>query len=187
MDILNLSEKWKEQGDALFKFPAQIQTDTRLTETTRGFLTTVGLPKSAAPSVNFGISENRLLNVNQHYGMKSGKLDNFLVIGHNGSGDPICIDVASGDEITYLNHDNSFQQIWINSSAWQLSHSLLVYKIFYTSLINLVDVNDFSLRKFADTEFAELQKRVPTNRHSSIRPRYFLANRIRCPTLGEEQ
>jgi hypothetical protein len=79
------------------------------------------------------------------------------VIGYNGSGDPICIDVQTGKEIVYLNHDRSFERVRMNETIEHFSRSLLAYKLFYTSLLNLTDPDDFSLRKFSDTEFLQLQ------------------------------
>src|SRR5438045_7955542 len=72
------------------------------------WLTTVGLPKWAAPSLDFGEgSELRLPTVR---GLLPGARDlpaeeRFRVIGGNGSGDPVAIDVAEKGAIVYLNHD----------------------------------------------------------------------------------
>lgn len=157
MDIASLIEKWAEQGETLIPFPSNILTDGRINDATRTFLTTCGLPESAAPSLDFPIRQDALLTVNQYFRLQWEEMDDYLVIGHNGSGDPICINAASKNEIVYLNHDNSFEPVWMNSTVWQFCRSLLAYKIFYASLLNLTDPNDFSTRRFSDAEFLRLQ------------------------------
>lgn len=52
----------------------------------------------------------------------------YVVIGSNGSGDPICLDVGAESAVVYLNHDNNFERVWINSSVHQLAGSLLRYR-----------------------------------------------------------
>jgi hypothetical protein len=158
MDIPTLIEKWAEQGETLIPFPSNILTDRRLNDATRSFLAVCGLPESAAPFLDFPIRQDALLTVNQYFHLQGEQLDIYLVIGHNGSGDPICINAASNNEIVYLNHDNSFELVWMNSTVWQFCRSLLAYKIFYVSLLNDTDPNDFSTRRFSDTEFLQVQE-----------------------------
>jgi len=157
MDLAALNEKWSDQEESFITFPAGALTHPLLTENTRTFLTTYGLSESVAPSLNFAAGPNSLLTVNQYYRIDWEGLDDYLVIGHNGSGDPLCIDLRRDNEIVYLNHDYSFERVWINTTVVQLSRSLLTYKLFNTSLLNLTDPNDFSMRKFSDAEFSLLQ------------------------------
>ncbi len=46
----------------------------------------------------------------------------------------------------------------MNTTVEQLSHCLLLYKLFYTSLINATDPDDFSIRKFTNEELNKLRK-----------------------------
>ena len=39
-------------------------------------------------------------------------LNNYLMFGSNGCGDPVCIDLSGQGEIVYLNHDNYFERIY---------------------------------------------------------------------------
>jgi hypothetical protein len=157
MDLTALTEKWAAQGEELHPFPMMSVTHPQLSEATRTYLVTVGLPEQAAPSLDFPIHPVMLQTPNQYFRIAWEGLDKYLVIGHNGSGDPVCIDLATGNEIVYLNHDNSFERIFINTTIEQFSHSLLLYKLFYASLINATDPNDFSIRKFTDGELNDLQ------------------------------
>jgi hypothetical protein len=157
MDIPLLVQKLTEHGEAPVSFSQKIMADNRVKDTTRTFLTTCGLPQSAAPGLSFGVNQDTLLTVNQRLRLNWADLDDYLVIGSNGSGDPICISIASGDQIVCLNHDNLFEPVFMNSSVWQLCEILLRYRIFYKSLLNPVDQSDFSVRKFSDNEFTQLQ------------------------------
>jgi hypothetical protein len=157
MELTGLTEKWREQGETLITYSAGALTNTHLTEATRTFLTSCGLPESAAPFLEFMAPQETLPTVPQYYRIEWDGLNEYLVIGYNGSGDPICIDVETGNEIVYLNHDRSFERVRINATIEQFSRSLLAYKLFHASLVNLADLDDFSLRKFSDTEFTQLQ------------------------------
>ena len=157
MDLTTLIEKWTSEGDKLHPFPATALTHTHLSEATRTYLSAAGLPKQAAPSLEFLIDPAILQTPNQYFRISWEGLDDYLAIGHNCSGDPICIDLTSGNEIVYLNHDNSFERIFMNTTVEQLSRCLLLYKLFYTSLINATDPDDFSIRKFTDEELNNLR------------------------------
>lgn len=50
----------------------------------------------------------------------------YRVIGSNGSGDPVTIDTTNG-EVVYLNHDNAFQRVFINSTVTKLAEVLFAY------------------------------------------------------------
>jgi hypothetical protein len=86
----------------------------------RAFLTDSGLPAAAAPFLSFGPdSESALM-----------PLDGFadsVMIGHNGSGDMICVDQSDGGAVVYYNHDNRMQRVFINSSLSQFARSLCAY------------------------------------------------------------
>src|SRR3954452_14846128 len=94
------------------------------------WLTTVGLPHSAAPCLNFGDGAERLLpTIGEFWPGASDVLagGRFRVIGGNGSGDPVAIDVAEKGAIVYLNHDRRLERVFINSSVRQLATSLAAF------------------------------------------------------------
>lgn len=157
MDASELIKQWIDHGEKLRPFPATALTNKRLSDEIRVFLSTAGLPGDAAPSLSFLNSPTSLQTSNQYFRISLKGLDDFLVIGHNGSGDPICIDLTNGQTIVYLNHDNAFERIFINGSVQQLIHCLLIYKLFSTSLVNYADPDDFSMRKFSNAEYSELR------------------------------
>ena len=91
------------------------------------WLVTVGLPRSAPPFLSFGGKPQiSIPTVTELWGVSSGA--HYRVIGSTGSGDPIAIDTAASGQIVYLNHDNHFQRVFINSSVMQLAESLFAYR-----------------------------------------------------------
>jgi hypothetical protein len=94
------------------------------------WLTRVGLPRSAAPGLDFGVdSERDLPTVAEFFGGAPGVPvgDRFRVIGTNGSGDPVAIDCLESGAIVYLNHDKRYERVFINSSVRQLATSLAAF------------------------------------------------------------
>ena len=173
MDISDLKKQWITQGERLHPFPATALAHPKLSDETRTFLSAAGLPGDAAPFLSFLKSPASLQTPNQYFRIRLKGLDDYLVIGHNGSGDPVCIDLSSRDTIVYLNHDNAFERIFINSSAPQLSHCLLLYRSFIASLVNPADPDDFSSRKFSDTEFSHLRHSFTTVDKRALDPGAF--------------
>jgi hypothetical protein len=60
-------------------------------------------------------------------------LDDFpdsVAIGHNGSGDMICIDQAATGAVVYYNHDNQMQRVFMNSSILQFAECLCLFSEF---------------------------------------------------------
>jgi hypothetical protein len=95
------------------------------------WLTTVGLPESAPPFFSFGQDAERGLRTVREFlhGARDLPADaeRYRVIGSNGIGDPVAIDVAEKGAVVYLNHDNRFERVLINSSIRQLATSLAAF------------------------------------------------------------
>jgi hypothetical protein len=92
------------------------------------WLSTVGLPLGAAPFLGFGEGEARgLPTVNDFFGL-DGRVDpRYRVIGTNGSGDPIVVDVGGGGTVFYLNHDDDFRPVFTNTSVRHLASCLAAF------------------------------------------------------------
>ena len=58
----------------------------------------------------------------------SENYSHFRIIGFNGSGDPICLDENVFGAVVYLNHDNRFERVLMNTSILHLAESLLVFR-----------------------------------------------------------
>lgn len=158
MDIQAYKKYWSNAGETLNTYsPVQVDT-TKIDNETFVFLTNWGLPSDAAPFLGFGeVQEGKLLTPNQILQIDFYGLDDYLMFGSNGSGDPICIDVVKQSEVVYLNHDNYFERIFINKSIMQLALCLIRYRDFILSLIDITSAA-YAKRKFSDDEFLQLKR-----------------------------
>jgi hypothetical protein len=106
---------------------SQLKID-KLFTTTKDFLISHGLPDSCPPFLNFyDYNTAPIPTVNQHFDLNYDDLNEYLVIGFNGCGDPICVDLSNDNSIVYLNHDNDFEVIFMNSTLPQLIDCTLTY------------------------------------------------------------
>jgi len=123
--------------DGLVTFAASIVTPLRLSAPDTDWLVSVGLPRSAAPFLNFGGKHeielptlSRLWNLPE----KAGGL-RYRAIGSNGYGDAICLDMDARGAVVYLNHDNGLSRVLINSSVRTLAASLLGFNRLVTATL----------------------------------------------------
>lgn len=100
----------------------------RMSETDKAFLISAGLPDSAAPFLGLLRPEVGMLPTYSEYAGLPDTFRGYRVIGHNGSGDAICIDEGGDGTIVSLNHDDHYRRVFMNSSIPQLAESLLVYR-----------------------------------------------------------
>ncbi len=119
---------WEQDGDKLVAFPAEVVATLHIPESHRAFLIHPGLPVSAAPYLDFGgkhyieiPSAAELWNVGEAF-------QRYRIIGANGFGDSICLDVESAGAVVYLNHDDEMKRGFMNSSVECLALSLLAFR-----------------------------------------------------------
>jgi hypothetical protein len=148
--------KWDKKE--LNKFIRDNFKDLTVDETTIEFLTSIGLPDSAAPFVSFDRKELR--TIEQIY--STGNLaDNFLVdIGSDGAGDPICIDMQENCKIIALDHEDNFERRFVNTSVRELFAFLTIYKEFADKLIQLRGDFAFLDSNFTDDELNEFLEQL---------------------------
>jgi hypothetical protein len=147
---------WAENFTPLNTYsPSEIKG--KVNEESFRFFTECGLPDDAAPFLSFElVRQNRLWTPARILNIEFDGLDEFLMFGSNGSGDPVCIDLVENNEIVYLNHDNYFERIYMNRSIEQFAMCLILYKKFLKSIAS-VEHTDFSRRKFSNEEFEKLK------------------------------
>ena len=109
--------------DEFSTFPAERIAKLRIRDVDRRLLAECGLPIDAAPFLSFGLSADRVL-------MPLDDFPDSVVIGHNGSGDMICIDQAAVGAVVYYNHDNHMQRVFMNSSILQFAECLCLFSEF---------------------------------------------------------
>lgn len=113
-------------NEELIRFPEQMLESVELRDGDRSLLTQAGLPDSAAPFLSFG-PQSGLLGALRDSGDPPPNTDGYVEIGFNGSGDPICLEASTGS-VWYLNHDDGFRAVFVNSSVEQLTEFLLLFR-----------------------------------------------------------
>jgi hypothetical protein len=96
-------------------FPADTLATITLADADRLLLTEHGLPEDAAPYLTF-TARPGLLGTLRSIGQEPAGTERFVEIGANGSGDPFCLDGSSG-AVCYLNHDDAFTPVVVNTSV----------------------------------------------------------------------
>jgi SUKH-4 immunity protein len=86
-----------------------------------------GLPYSCIPFIGFGkFKEPKLEKLVNVYDLDDS-FESLYVIGKDGSGDPICVEEITG-KIFVLNHDNGFEEMFMNNSLHQLAEFILLVR-----------------------------------------------------------
>jgi hypothetical protein len=159
MDTQSIKKYWIDKGEVLYTCKMSQLDNERLLINTSRFRCECGLPGDAAPGLSFDSWDGEALSTpNQVLGIVFEELQDYLMIGSNSSGDPICIDLEINNEVVYLNHDNYFERIFMNSSISQLLQSIIKYESFWASLNPRFENNVFFKRKFSDEEFNQLKQ-----------------------------
>lgn len=121
--------RWTSGETGRVRF-ATFEADTialvRMNDSDRVLLTQYGLPESAAPYLSFDAKPG-LLGALRSIGQAPGETEPFVEIGANGSGDPICLEKSNGT-VYFLNHDNDFIPVLVNSSVTALVEFLALFR-----------------------------------------------------------
>ncbi len=121
--------------DQFVSFPPELAAKLNIAEADRQLLIESGLPADAAPFLSFGLSVGRVLQPLTEF-------PDSVAIGHNGSGDLICLDQSDVGAVVYYNHDNHMQRVFMNSSLIQFAECLC----FFARFMQTKDANEFISR-----------------------------------------
>ncbi|NKI71064.1 hypothetical protein GN109_16685 [Collimonas pratensis] len=120
----NMPKEVSARLSAFVHFDEALLFKFSLTHADIEFLTQYGLPRDAAPFLNFNAySEHELDDMRALRGVPK----NFFPIGQNGSGDMLGIDISSR-EVVYLNHDRDMERVFVNTSLYQFAECLCLYQ-----------------------------------------------------------
>ena len=123
-----MNEYWSDFDDAkVVLFPESALTGILLSQDERSFLSSIGLPDSAAPFLSFECPVGQLVSVSDQW-RQGNEFRKYKVIGANGSGDPIALDASCGN-VVYLNHDDNFTKVFINTLPSKLAASLKAFGV----------------------------------------------------------
>jgi len=113
---------WAELNVPLYKVEV-----TSLDDRSREYLRTVGFPEEAEPGLDFTDLTGNLFTHTQLYTRDDfPALDQYLVIGATGDGNPVCID-SVGSSVVYIDHDNGFEAVFINSDLPSFNYCMAQY------------------------------------------------------------
>lgn len=144
-DFLN---KWRSIGDEHIRAEQTAQNKFDLGSAAIDFLFIAGMP-SEFQELNFDyLKEGRIQTVNEKWNLNNSEFDKYLALGFNGSGDPISLNQIN-QELIYLNHDNDFHEMFINSDLKKFAQSVLRIQEFMDRLTKL------SPDSFFETEFSD--------------------------------
>jgi hypothetical protein len=128
-------QRWERtKNERLVAFPQDSLSDVRLSADAREFLVEAGLPKEAAPFLNFKPPKSGALTRVSVVWHQPPAFARYRIIGSNGSGDPVCIDEEIGGQVVYLNHDNLFQRVLMASSVFTLAECLMQVRDFIAEI-----------------------------------------------------
>lgn len=120
-------KRWGSK-EVLLKYSMRSLSDVSMSDADKRFLIEAGLPDSAAPFLSFESPERGPLPTVMEIWHQDDRFRRYRIIGFNGSGDPLALDDGAEGEVVYLNHDNYFQRVFVNSSVRQLAECLLLYR-----------------------------------------------------------
>lgn len=126
----DFTRKWKAGDDEpLVKLPPTAVKAVKVPDDARAFLTTAGLPRSAAPFLGFDALADGLRLIKDIYRGSSGPLVTLPVIGGDGAGNPICLTEIG--QVILVEHEDMTTSTFMNSSVQQLAECLLAARTIY--------------------------------------------------------
>jgi hypothetical protein len=169
MNTQSIRKYWSDIGETLYTYKLPQLSNPMLLKETIEFLSECGLPNNVAPGISFDFWNSETIPTpDQVLHIEFDGLEHYLMIGSNGSGDPVCIDLEINNEIVYLSHDNYFERVFMNSSVSQLIQAIIRYQAFHASL-DPKYINDiFTKRRFSDEEYVRLKADFLKIDHASM-------------------
>lgn len=118
---------WVDLNISLYPVQLRPEDNPALDAQTLAFLSEVGFPEAAEPELDFTDLSEKLFTHTQLYAREDfPALDQYLVIGATGEGNPVCIDTTDGT-VGYIDHDHGFEQVLMNASLILFSYCLAQY------------------------------------------------------------
>jgi len=149
MEEQDFISRWTTIGKQHFRADEALPREFNLGSAAYDFLFITGMP-SEFQDLNFDYLKEPLQTVNQKLSLNNSDYDKYLAVGFNGSGDLIAINLGN-QELIYINHDNNFEEVFINSDLKRFALSVLRIHSFMKQWKKL---NSVSL---VETEFSDAQ------------------------------
>ncbi|MBB4805993.1 hypothetical protein HNP38_001265 [Chryseobacterium defluvii] len=129
-----------------------------------------GFPEDAAPFINFYGEDNflELQYVSDFHELNSENMNNFVIFGSDGSGNPIGLDKAHKDAVKLIDLDNDLKIITINEDLCEFLECLITYRNFINKVNDLHGENAFFEDRYSledieglKTEFVAINAKLP--------------------------
>jgi hypothetical protein len=131
MNVQEYQEYWVSQGIDLEKLALEKIHAIPLPLDLLDFLSGVGLPVEAAPYLTFSLNAfPAFCSPDDVYDVERPDLSDYFIIGGTGESDPIVLNPQEGFSVSYLETENDFNKVFMNSSLDSLSLYLLMYDQF---------------------------------------------------------
>lgn len=164
-----LKEHWK--GREIVKYNYLSLKKLGVSEHDANLLSKCGLPKSAAPFLNFEADKNQ------------EKDSSYYNIGFTGNGDFICLEKASG-RVVFLDHEEDEKRaVLISSSLTALLECLICYKGFIEK-VNARDMWSYMQNKYSLRDVLELEEDLAKIDAQVLKGNTFFAGEIANSYLG---
>jgi hypothetical protein len=129
---------WVESENSINRFADEKLHGYNLGPSTVKFLNDIGLPSYAAPFLSFvNDSEDHyegICRLTSQYDFLEEEYSGYIVVGSDGSGNPIVINTEENDQIEWLDHEDCFSSRFLNTTIQEFASCLLIYNKF----VNLV-------------------------------------------------
>ena len=146
-----------EDLEKLVRYPRDAVERTTLPQEIKTFLVEAGLPDSASPFLDFSVHGGQHMATVAQELRLSPAFERYLMIGSNGSGDPIALDIETNGEVVCLNHDDDFSRYVLNRTVAQLASALLRFREFIESTQAKYGEDGYLDAKFSVEEVAVLE------------------------------
>ena len=155
---------WTKDGEQLFTLSIERLTNLNLQKETIKFLNIAGLPDNVAPYLSFVKDTDDLYNginkLTAQYKVLEAEYEKYVVIGSDGSGNPIAINTSKQDRIEFLDHEDYFSSRYMNNSIKELAEILIVYRDFLSTLLIENGEDAVMDSNFTDSQFKNLKEKI---------------------------
>ena len=163
MNPQEFRERWlKGEDEELFPISSSKLSTLGLQQQTIAFLKN-GLPSSTAPFLSFNIDDNseynRIGTLSELYNIDA-TFDNYIVIGSDGSGNPIAINKYKNDLVEWFDHEDNFRSTYVNKSLAPFLTFIILYRDFVIDTQKTNGEYAFLDANFTDEDFVTMKQKM---------------------------
>jgi hypothetical protein len=153
---------WKEVEGKLRPISFETLNKFRLSSLALEFLNLSGLPDEAAPFLTF-VGDTNTSNkydcidlLTNWFDFLPPEFSKYVVIGSDGCGDIIALNVEEDCIVEWLDHEDGFSSRFMNSTIQHLASSLVTYSMFVKAIKKENGEDAYANSNFSDTQYETL-------------------------------